>query len=148
APYYQRGALQLREGGIWGTWEATREYQTAAQYATTSKRPELQRIWATGAGAVIVVVLSFLHLRFTGFPLHPLGYAMACSYGSLIWGSFFIVWLLKSLALRYGGMAFYRKTIPFFLGFALGHFAVAGIFWGLVGVWTGEAVKGYAVYFG
>ncbi len=96
----------------------------------------------------MVIVLTFLHLRFTSFPLHPLGYAMTCSYGSLIWGSFFIVWLLKSLMLRYGGMKLYRQTIPFFLGFALGHFAVAGILWGLTGVWTGEAVKGYAVWFG
>ncbi|HZO90337.1 MAG TPA: DUF6785 family protein [Chthonomonadaceae bacterium] len=146
-PYYHQGALHGRDG-IWGTGEALSEYQSAAQYAVTPKQPELQRIWATGIGAFMVIVLTFLHLRFTSFPLHPLGYAMTCSYGSLIWGSFFIVWLLKSLMLRYGGMKLYRQTIPFFLGFALGHFAVAGILWGLTGVWTGEAVKGYAVWFG
>ena len=52
------------------------------------------------------------------------------------------------MALRWGGMGFYRQTIPFFLGIALGHFAVAGIFWGLMGAWTGEAVQGYPVFFG
>ena len=145
--YYQYGAQQLR-GGIWGTWIAVPEYTQAVKYATTQKPPELARIWATLAGAFFVLLLSVLRLRFTGFLLHPLGYAMTCSYGSLIWGSFFIVWLLKSLVLRYGGMRLYKQAVPFFLGFALGHFAIAGILWGLTGAWTGEAVQGYPVFFG
>ena len=68
--------------------------------------------------------------------------------GSLIWFSFLVVWMLKSLALRYGGMAFYRRLVPFFLGLALGHFAVAGILWGLMGGLSGDAVQGYSVFFG
>src|SRR5206468_480264 len=82
--------------------------------------------------------LSILRLRFAGFPFHPLGYAMTCSYGDLIWGPFLVVWLLKSLVLRWGGMALYRKSIPLMLGLALGHFAVAGILWGLTGAWFGD----------
>lgn len=146
-PYYQHGAQQLR-GGIWGTWIAIPEYQAAATYEATPLLPDFPRTVAMGVGSAVALALSLLRLRFTGFPLHPLGYVMACSYGGLIWGSFFIVWLAKSLALRYGGMAFYRRTIPLFLGFALGHFAVAGIFWGLLGAWVGDAVKGYPVFFG
>jgi hypothetical protein len=146
-PYYQMGALH-RADGIWGNWVAIPEYQAAAQAANTPRMPEPSRILATGVGAGTALLLTFLQLRFTSFPLHPMGYAMTCSYGSLIWGSFLVVWLLKSLALRYGGMKFYRQTIPFFLGFALGHLAVAGIFWGVVGAWIGDAVKGYAVFFG
>jgi hypothetical protein len=146
-PYYQYGAQQLR-AGIWGTWLSTPEYQAAVQYPTTPLLPDQGRTWATIAGAVAAIALSLLRLKFTGFPLHPLGYVMTCSYGSLIWGSFLVVWGLKSLALRYGGMAFYRKTVPLFLGLALGHFAIAGILWGLTGAWTGEAVQGYPVFFG
>ena len=146
-PYYEHGAQQLR-GGIWGEWISRPEYQAAATYHDTPRLPEEERVIATGVGAGVTVVLSLLRLRFAGFPLHPLGYAITCSYGSLAWGPFLMVWVLKSLALRYGGMAFYRRTIPFFLGLALGHFAVAGIFWGLLGAWTGEAVEGYPVFFG
>lgn len=146
-PYYQHGAQHLR-GGIWGTWLAVPEYQQATAYQTTPVLPEEPKIWATVVGAAVALGLSLVRLRFAGFPLHPLGYVMTCSYGSLIWGSFFLVWLFKSLALRYGGMAFYRRSIPLFLGLALGHFAVAGIFWGLTGAWTGEAVQGYPVFFG
>lgn len=145
--YYHGGAL-TREDGIWGSWLAQPEYEAAAKFVLTPKRPQIERIWATGAGGVIVLLLWWLQIQFTGFPLHPLGYAMTCSFGGLLWGPFFLVWVLKSLALRYGGMRFYRQSVPFFLGFALGHFATAGIFWGLLGAWTGEAVKGYPVYFG
>jgi hypothetical protein len=73
---------------------------------------------------------------------------MTCSYGSLIWFPFLLVWLLKTLVLRYGGMRLYRETVPAFLGFALGHYAVAGILWGLMGAFSGEAVQGYGVWFG
>lgn len=146
-PYYHYGAAQLR-GGIWGSWISVPEYQEAARLPGTPKMPVIPRVYATGVGAIVVFALWLLRLRFAGFWLHPLGYAMTCSYGSLIWGSFFIVWLLKSLVLRYGGMALYRRTVPFFLGLALGHFAMAGILWGLMGAWSGDAVQGYPVFFG
>lgn len=146
-PYYRFGATQLR-GGIWGEWIATPEYTAAIKYASTPLHPDIPRIFAMLTGAAVGFLLWALRLRFAGFPLHPLGYVMSCSYGSLIWGSFLVVWTLKSLALRYGGMKFYRQTIPFFLGLAFGHFAIAGILWGLTGAWTGDSVQGYPVFFG
>ena len=146
-PYYQHGAAQLR-GGIWGEWIATPEYTEAARYKTSPIHTDVPRVWASIIGAFVVFGLWTMRLRWAGFVLHPLGYVMTCSYGSLIWSSFLIVWIFKSLALRYGGMRFYKKTIPFFLGLALGHFAVAGIFWGLIGAWTGDSVRGYEVFFG
>jgi hypothetical protein len=146
-PYYRYGAAQLR-GGMWGDWLSTTAYQSAIAYRSTPHPPELPRLYATGAGGMIVFLLWLLRLRFVGFWFHPLGYIMTCSYGSLIWGPFLIVWLLKSLILRYGGLRLYKQFIPFFLGLALGHFAVAGIFWGLTGAWSGDAVQGYPVFFG
>jgi hypothetical protein len=110
--------------------------------------PDITRIAATGAGAATVTALSLLSARFVSFPLSPVGYAMAACFGEVLWFPFLLVWLLKTLALRYGGMRFYRRTVPFFLGLALGHFATAGIFWGLVGAVSGEAVRGYEVWFG
>jgi hypothetical protein len=147
-PYYYHGAVHLRDGHIWGTYVAQQDYQEAVQFLNTPRPPELQRIWATGAGSVIVILLSLLRVRFAGFPFHPLGYAMTCCFGDVFWGPFLLVWLLKTLTLRYGGMRLYRRAVPFFLGLALGHFAVAGIFWGLIGAWSGQAVQGYQVWFG
>jgi hypothetical protein len=146
-PYYRFGATNLR-GGIWGEWIATPEYVAAVKYASTPLQPDGPRIAAMLTGGGVGFLLWALRLRFAAFPFHPLGYVMTCSYGSLIWGPFLVVWILKSLALRYGGMRFYRQTIPFFLGLAFGHFAIAGILWGLTGAWTGDAVQGYPVFFG
>jgi hypothetical protein len=146
-PYYKFGALHLR-GDIWGYWAADYEAQTAAQYLRGPVPPDVNRVWATGGGGFVVVALSLLRARSASFPIHPLGYAMSACFGDVLWFSFFAVWLLKTLALRYGGMRFYKRTAPFFLGLALGHFAVAGIFWGLVGAVSGEAVRGYEVFFG
>jgi hypothetical protein len=146
-PYYRYGAQYLR-GGIWGDGMAIQEYTWAADWVHTPKLIDPARVWATGIGAGVAGVLVLLRQHWVGFPLHPLGYAMTCSYGDLIWGPFLLVWLLKSVVLRYGGMRLYRQTVPAFLGFALGHYAVAGIFWGLVGAFSGEAVRGYGVWFG
>jgi hypothetical protein len=145
--YYERGALQL-PNGEWALRRATLEYQKALGYEQTLRLPETARLAASGIGAVIAAALALLRFRFAAFPLHPLGYAMTCCSGSGLWSSFLLVWLLKSLALRWGGMRFYRRSIPFFLGLALGHFAVAGIFWGIAAAWSGDAAGGYQVFFG
>jgi hypothetical protein len=146
-PYYQHGVVQLR-GEIWGQWLTEPEYSAATGYMKTPKLPDIPRIYATVIGALIAFLLWWCRIRFTGFWFHPIGYVMTCSYGSLIWGPFLVVWIIKSLVLRYGGMSLYRRLIPFFLGLALGHFAVAGILWGLMGAWVGSAVQGYPVFFG
>jgi hypothetical protein len=147
APYYQYGAQYLR-GGIWGSGMAVQEYTWAANWLDSPKPADPARTWATVGGGGLALVLMLLRQHLVGFPFHPLGYAITCSYGSLIWFSFLLVWLLKSLVLRYGGMALYRRTVPGFLGLALGHYFVAGVFWGLVGAFSGEAVRGYGVWFG
>ena len=55
---------------------------------------------------------------------------MATSYGYLMWGSFFLVWVVKALVVRLGGARLYRRLAPLFLGIAFGHFFTAGILWG------------------
>ena len=147
-PYHQFGALHLR-GEIWGGWIGPQESRQAVSLLNGSYLPrDDNKVAASVAGAVIVALLSALRLGFAAFPVHPLGYAMASCFGETMWFSFFVVWLVKGLMLRYGGMMLYRKTVPFFLGLALGHFFVAGVFWGLVGAFSGEAVQGYPVFFG
>ena len=47
-----------------------------------------------------------------------------------IFGPFLLVWIVKTLILRLGGMGAYRRAIPFFLGLIIGHFFLAGLIWG------------------
>lgn len=146
-PYYFYGAGALR-GGIWGTGIAQAEYQQVIEAMKSPFPRDGARIAATAFGFLLTALLMGLRLAFLRFPLHPLGYAMATAYGSLIWWSFFLVWAIKAAVLRWGGVRLYRSLIPFFLGFALGHFVTAGIVWGLIATQGGEVTLRYGVWFG
>ncbi|HEX2998852.1 MAG TPA: DUF6785 family protein, partial [Armatimonadota bacterium] len=145
--FYRVGAQQVR-GGMWGATMATAEYDNAINWAKSPVPMDMPRVVAAASGFAIAVLLQVLRTHIVGFPLHPLGFAAATAYGGLIWWPFFLVWLIKVTVLRFGGMPLYRKTLPGFLGFALGHFFTAGIIWGLLGAAGKNLYEGYAVWFG
>ena len=61
--------------------------------------------------------------------LHPLGYPIGPIWiMDHLWFNMFLAWLIKLLVLKYGGLGFYRKTRPFFLGMILGHIVPGGFF--------------------
>lgn len=146
-PYYHHGAVRLR-GGIWGTWLAMEEYRAVVNAVRIPSSPEMPKVAATLGGAICVFIFAAIRLLFLQVPIHPLGYAMAGAYGDLIWGPFFIVWIIKTLILRYAGGFAYRRSTPFFLGFALGHYFAAGLVWGLWSVTGAEVFTRYGVWFG
>ena len=50
---------------------------------------------------------------------------------------------------RAGGLRLYRQGMPFFLGLAIGHFFLAGIFWPVFSLFIApEASRAYHLYFG
>ncbi len=148
APYYRGGAVNYREGGIWGNWHANYEYNSIVGWMSLPEPRNLPKILATVLGGALVFVLGLIRFNYPGSPFHPLGFAIAGSYGDLVWWPFFIVWVCKFLIVRYGGGRVYRRTVPFFLGFALGHYVIAGVIWGLWST-TGKApFTRYAVWFG
>jgi hypothetical protein len=101
---------------------------------TQDIRPNLPAVTAMSAGFLTTLGLLFLRLRFFGFPLHPIGYAVSSSWSiHLVWVPLFIAWLLKLIAMRYGGLRAYRQFLPFFLGLVLGD-CVMGSVWALCGL--------------
>jgi hypothetical protein len=86
-------------------------------------------------GAFATWGMTVMRARYPWFPFHPIGYIMMPTYSiSSLWFSVFLAWLTKSLVLRFGGSDSYKKTVPFFLGLALGDFAMI-IFWLFVDGW-------------
>lgn len=82
---------------------------------------------AVGIGVTLALVWARANI--TGFPLHPLGYALCSSWTMIVfWFAALVAWGIKTLILRYGGMKLYRQTRPLFLGMILGEFAAA-LFW-------------------
>ncbi len=146
-PYYQEGGLGLR-GGIWGAGTARQEYTQVLRAADMPNPPDVPRIVATIGGGALVGIISLARGQWFGFPLHPIGYVLAGAFGHKLWGPFLIVWICKTVLLRYGGSQSYLRALPGFLGFAIGHFITAGLIWGSLGAALGGPFLRWGVWFG
>jgi hypothetical protein len=80
-----------------------------------------------GAGFGITAVLGYLRLRWTFWPLHPVGFLMLpTTPARVLWFSIFLGWLCKVVIVRFGGAGLYQKAAPFFLGMIVGECIAAG----------------------
>jgi hypothetical protein len=125
----------------------TQVYFGNEAFALFSKRlgdpvsgPHPDSLLAMGLGAGVTLGLQALRARFAGFPLHPVGYAVASSYiATFVWSTAILVWAFKWMLLRYAGLRGYYRIAPFFLGLLLGEFVVGSLI-SLIGVVSGQPV--------
>ncbi len=81
-----------------------------------------------GLGALITALLALARWRFSWWPFHPAGFALAMNFGvDYFWTAMFIAWLAKKLVLRFGGLRLYKQTLPYMIGVVLGEYACAAI---------------------
>jgi Family of unknown function (DUF6785)/Domain of unknown function (DUF6784) len=146
--YYEYGAGGVRALEGWGAGLAKEQYTELTGYADAPGVRDVPRTLAAALGFGFAGLLTIARLIFLRFPLHPLAYCMTTSYGELIWGSFVLVWLVKSAVFKVGGMRTYRRLIPGFIGLALGHFFTSGVLYGLVGAYGDESFRRYQIWFG
>ncbi|HSV73377.1 MAG TPA: DUF6785 family protein [Chthonomonadales bacterium] len=98
---------------------------------TQDSRPNVPAVWSMAGGAATCLALMVVRMRTVGFPFHPIGFAVASGWSiHLVWLPLMIAWAVKILVMRYGGLALYRRLLPFFLGLILGD-CVQGSLWGL-----------------
>jgi hypothetical protein len=117
-----------------GVYVAQESFDRLAAWTSGSldAKPNPMAAGAMGVGFLFTVALLLLRLRFFGFPLHPIGYAVSSAWGmNLVWFPLLIAWLLKGLTLRYGGLRVYLQMLPFFLGLVLGDCVMGGV-WGIL----------------
>lgn len=96
--------------------------------------PEWGDRFATVFGFSFALGLLALRRQFLGFPLHPLAYAVANSWGMAnLWLPILIGSWCKAGVLRVWGLKGYRTALMFFFGLMLGEFAV-GCSWTLLGM--------------
>jgi len=148
---YRYGFNQLDGGGGGGGYRvflARQQFGEIAQWQSGRQAsPDISLILQTLLGLGIAVGINLLRASWLGCPLHPLGFAMAASYGFHLWAPFIAVWLCKLFILKAGGMKLYRRLIPFFLGIVLGHYMVSGILWGGLSVFAPGLTHQYVVHF-
>ncbi|MBI4551117.1 MAG: hypothetical protein HY710_02530 [Candidatus Latescibacteria bacterium] len=89
-----------------------------------------------GAGAVIGWLLILGHHNFPWWPLHPIGFGVARTWGTtMVACSIFLVWLVKMLLLRFGGTRLYRQAQPFFIGMLVGYVLGVALSYGVDLIW-------------
>jgi len=119
--------------GSWGSWSMPRAFalDDTAQYMPPRDGPveRHSRMGHFGTGVGMTGLLAFFNLRFAAWPLHPVGYLLAMSWGTRqIWFSIFLGWLAKSLIVNYGGPRLLAASRPVLLGLIFGE-AAAVAFW-------------------
>jgi len=81
-----------------------------------------------GIGALVTLVLSFLNLRFAGWPLPPVGMLLSTSWGvQTTWLSLLIGWIAKTLLVRLGGSRLFFASQSVFIGLVVGEIAAMGL---------------------
>ena len=131
--YYKHGAAS----GYFGPWalglanSAFSPLQNWLTYPTTANYTYMSFM---GVGFIFTMSLMLLRARFIWWPFHPLGYALAPTWGMYnLWSCIFLVSIAKWLILKQGGLKAYRRAVPFFLGLALGDY-VLGSIWSALSV--------------
>ena len=131
--YYQFGA----DSGYYGPWALGYGRQYFSRLTNWITYP-LDTDWIgvifIGIGFSVMMVLTYLRVKFFWLPLHPLGYVMASNQEmSDLWIPLVIALTLKWLILRHGGIRSYRRVVPFFLGLVLGDYLM-GTTWSILNV--------------
>ena len=131
--YYQFGA----DSGYFGPWAIGygREYfGRLTNWISYPLGTDWLGVIFIGIGFSVMMVLTYLRVKFFWLPLHPLGYVMASNQEmSDLWVPLVIALTLKWIILRHGGIQSYRRVIPFFLGLVLGDYLM-GSTWSLLNV--------------
>jgi len=126
---YSHGAVALYNYGVFNAGWAFDDAEATLR-RTLTPFPSA-RMWFA-VGMCVVLFLSKLRTMFVGFPLNPIGYALAPTWTMIvIWFPVLLVWIAKSLILRYGSAKLYRQAMPLFLGLIIGEFGSI-MLWGIL----------------
>ncbi|HLK56248.1 MAG TPA: DUF6784 domain-containing protein, partial [Chthonomonadaceae bacterium] len=133
--FYHHGASSLTFNSDGMMMSANVVPTSAIGQATTRLtgvlRPTPQSGFALLVGALLTWALFVLRMRFLGWPLHPLGYALTgtlqLGYANKMLFSIVLGWFLKALTLRLGGHRGYQLLRGVALGLILGDLLMGGI---------------------
>lgn len=120
--HYGYFGTYVGEGSAWAwSWQTRNDGERILQRLSSTENASFDAVLAIAVGALVTVALGMLRLRFLWWPLHPLGYIAANTWGMFYYYMpFMIGWALNSLVIRYGGLRLYRQTVPLAVGLVVG----------------------------
>ena len=131
--YFHNGGATANMG-MWALGHGRNTWNELAVWIRQPSPPNRAAMAFAGGGFAVSTLLSWLRIRFLSFPFHPLGYALAPSWGvGQLWMPLVIGSAAKYVSLRFGGLQMYRKALPFFFGLILGEITV-GSLWTIIGI--------------
>ena len=134
--FYRLGAGTARLG-TWGTGHGWGLFPRLESSLIAPVAGEVERWVAMGVGMVVSGAMMIARMRIVGFPLHPLAFAAAPSWGVWnLWFPIFIGSMAKLVVLKGGGLKTYRRAAMFFFGLMLGEFVI-GCGWTIIGMLFG-----------
>ena len=153
ATFYENGLNVMESNPLnadWRTTDTNGAYTTMVSEIETPTGPDWNRFGAIITGGAITLGLALVRMFWLRFPLHPLGYIVALSYGpsTALWFPFLLVWAIKGAVLKLGGIKLFRMLIPLFIAFVVAHYIFGGILWSVLSLVIEDSVsrRYYAVF--
>jgi len=116
---------------LWIGGEPWREFMGHTNNPMT---PNWRATSAMIGGSLVTYIGMAIGTRVTGWPIHPVGYAVSSSWAmERLWCPLLVAWVVKALVTRYGGGQTYRKIVPFAVGLVVGDF-ISGSLWSIHGM--------------
>lgn len=126
---YEVGGFNLNPDAVGGAKTVAFVHRAGVDHVSTPAYPLY-----TAFGFIFTLFLTLMRAKFVWWPFHPIGFAFAnVVWMFRMWSSFFLVWLLKVVIMRYGSAKMYQDLKPFFLGF-LGGTILMSVVWNVVGL--------------
>lgn len=131
---YLRGGQQMN--GWFFNYMAVGNLDSARDIVAGTAEAFSSNGWWVIIGAVWLCITLWLRQSLFWFP-HPIGYILLFNpLLAAIWFSFFIGWVIKSIAVKYGGKSSFDMLRPIFIGLIFGEL-IAILIWMIIGSISG-----------
>lgn len=116
---YNHGANNF--GGWEFQWHTRIMYDRATECSRTPTGFDAPRFGWMGLGVALMSGLIFLRNNVVGWFLHPVGFLVGAGAKGIVFNAA-LVWIIKTVTMKMGGVEAYEKYKPFFAGLVVGMF--------------------------